>query len=80
MIVMKFVTIYNKDTGEKVVLKSGDRETWQKLTEEEKYWVRYLSKVENQELYSSVAKIERTLNTNRRKYLPVYVRIKKDDS
>ena len=76
MIRMKYISIWNTTTGEKVVLKSGDQETWKKLSEEEKYWVRYLSKIENEEMYCKVSKIQRTLNTNNRKYIPVYERDK----
>lgn len=75
MIKMKFVSIWNTTTGERTLLKSGDRETWKKLSSEEKYWVRYLSNLQNEEMYSKVKKIERTLTTNNRKYIPVYKRV-----
>ena len=75
MIKMKFVSIWDTTTGKRTLLKSGDRETWKKLSSEEKYWVRYLSTLQNQEMYSKVKKIERTLTTNNRKYIPVYIRV-----
>tara|TARA_R100000329_G_scaffold87872_1_gene73911 strand:- start:325 stop:549 length:225 start_codon:yes stop_codon:yes gene_type:complete len=69
MIRMKRCTIWNLSTGEKKVIKSGDNTAWKTLTKEEKYWVKYLAIIQNPELY---AKFERVLNTNNKKYIPVY--------
>jgi len=74
MIKMKFVSIWDTTTGKRKIIKSGDQKAWNTLSEEEKYWVRYLSTLQNDELYSNVNKIQRTLNTNHRKYIPVYER------
>jgi len=77
MIKMKFVSIWDTTTGKRKIIKSGDQKAWNTLSEEEKYWVRYLSTLQNDELYSNVNKIQRTLNTNHRKYIPVYERTEK---
>ena len=69
MIRMKKCTIWNLSTGEKKVIKSGDNKAWNTLTKEEKHWLKYLAVIQNPELY---AKFERVLNTNNRKYIPVY--------
>ena len=77
MIKMKFVSIWDTTTGKRKIIKSGDQKAWNTLSKEEKYWVRYLSTLQNDELYSNVNKIQRTLNTNHRKYIPVYERTEK---
>ncbi len=71
MIKMISCTIYNRKTGEKKVLKSGDNKMWSSLDPEEQKWIKYLASFDNRTgLY---AKYERVLNTNERKYIPRYI-------
>jgi acylphosphatase len=69
MIRMIRCTIWNLENGKKKVIKSGDNKAWNLLDKEEKYWLKYLAVIQNPELY---AKFERVLNTNNKKYIPVY--------